>query len=409
VAAVYCVLKATVYNVMDMKPLDVHAHGLRRLKTDSWTAVLAQEEELGDVTVVAVAAEPLPGQRHTRYLVTLDGQPEAAPLWGTETTAGEAAFYREIGPSIPRLLPHCWWQQESEAGGWLLLDEVPTCCPPEQWATDDVEKVIAMLASLHATFWKQRERLDAYAWLPQPWQPHQNAPAPGYLEAWRFWDGMTGGGRALSYQAVRNAGGMAPLLIRAVAGLEILRRLRGWPGVIERQHLEALTALLDDPLPLLHPLRELPLTLVHGNPAPRHWRLTLLGERRLTDWRGVAAGPGISDLVRFTEAAAAYDWPVDAQTMIDSYLLRLHVGLPGFDSRAARQALPAALCLYVITAWLPRFAEWFQPFVHSPRTWASLLAAGPDELIARDCAHMVAYRGYLADLFVRFWHASNML
>jgi hypothetical protein len=392
-----------------MNPLDVHAHGLRRLEADTWTAVLSQEDELEGVTVTAVAVEPLAGQRHTRYLVSLSGQHEAVPLWGTETTATEAAFYREVGPTIPRLLPRCWWRQESSAAGWLLLDEVPTYQPPGQWAADDVEKVIAMLASLHGTFWKQRDRLAGYGWLPQPWEAYQEAPVPGYLEAWRFWDQMTGGGRALSYQAVSNAGGLAPLLIRAAAGLEILRRLRGWPGVIERQHLEALTALVDDPLPMLHLLREQPVTLVHGNPAPHHWRLTLLGDRRLTDWRGVAAGPGIWDLVRFLEAAAAYDWPVDRETMIDSYLLRLHVGLPGFDSRAARQALPAALCLYVITAWLPRLAEWFQPFVRSPRTWASLIAAGPEELAARGCGQMVAHRQYLADLIVRFWHASNML
>ncbi len=394
---------------MSMKPPDVHAHSLRRLEVDSWTAVLAQEEELEHVAVREVVAEAIPGQRHTRFLVTVAGQPDVVPLWATETTAVEAAFYREIGPRIPRLLPRCWWQQESEAGGWLLLDEAPSYRPSQHWTADDVEKVIAMLASLHATFWQQQEQLDGYAWLPQPWQPQRAAPAPGYLEAWRFWDKMTGGGRALSYQAVRNAGGMAPALIRAAAGLEVLRRLRGWPGVIERQHLEALTALLDDPLPMLHPLRQQPATLVHGNPAPRHWRLALWGERRLTDWRTVAGGPGIWDLVRFVEAAAPYDWPVDAQTMIDSYLLRLHVGLPGFDSRAARQALPAALCLYVITAWLPRFAEWFQPFVHSPRTWASLLAAGPEELIARDCAHLAAHRPYLTGLFTRFWRASNML
>ncbi|MDT8306429.1 MAG: hypothetical protein RRC07_10875, partial [Anaerolineae bacterium] len=313
-------------------------------------------------------------------------------------------------PAIRRLLPRCWWQQEIGSDGWLLLDEVPAHRLPARWAADDVEKVIALLASLHGAFWNQEEKLQDFAWLPQPWQAAQKTPPPGYLQAWQFWDRMTGGGRALSHQAVRTAGGLAPMLIRAAAGLEILRRLRGWPGVVEPLHLEALTALLDDPLPMLYPLRELPLTLLHGNPSPHHWRITLFGDHRLTDWRGVAAGPGIWDLVRFLEAAAAADqWPVAEQTMIDSYLLRLHVGLPGFDSRAARQALPAALSLYVVGTWLPRLAEWFQPFVRSPLTWASLLEASPEELVARGCGQMVAHRRYLADLFVRFWHASNTL
>jgi hypothetical protein len=159
-----------------------------------------------------------------------------------------------------------------------------------------------------------------------------------------------------------------------------------------------------------YPLRNLPVTLLHGNPVPHHWRLTLLGERRLTDWRTVAAGPGIWDLVRFLEGAARLpSWPADAETMIDSYLLRLHVGLPAFDARAHRQALPAALCLYVITAWLPRLATWFQPFVHSPRTWASLLGATPEELVARDCPQMAIYRSYLSGLFARFSQATRML
>lgn len=393
-----------------MNSSDRHTYGLLHVDASTWTAVLTQDAELAGATVTEVAAESLPGQRHTRYLVSLAGHSDPVPYLMTETTATEAAFYQEVGPAIRRLLPRCWWQQEIGNDGWLLLDEVPAHRLPARWTADDVEKVIAMLASLHGAFWNQEERLDDFAWLPQPWRVQQKTPPPGYLEAWQFWDRMTGGGRALSHQAVRTAGGLAPLLIRAAAGLEILRRLRGWPGVIEPLHLEALTALLDDPLPILYPLRGLPVTLLHGNPIPHHWRLTLFGDRRLTDWRSVAAGPGIWDLVRFLEATAAADhWPVDEETMIDSYLLRLHVGLPDFDSRAARQALPAALGLYVITAWLPRLAEWFQPFVRSPRTWASLLEASPEELVARGCGQMVVHRRYLADLFVRFWHASNTL
>jgi hypothetical protein len=402
----------TVYNVDAMKSSESERHtsGLLQLDANVWTAVLTREVELQDVAVTAVTAEPLSGSRHTRYLVTLESHHDPVPFLLTDTTAAEASFYRVFGPEIPRLLPRCWWQQEIGTDGWLLLDEVPSHRPPTGWTADDIEKVVAMLASLHGTYWEQHERLAQFSWLAQPWQPEQRTPPPGYLEAWRFWDRITGGGRALSHQAVRNAGGLAPVLIRAAAGLEVLRRLRGWPGVIEPVHLEALAGLLDDPLPMLYPLRELPVTLLHGNPSPHHWRLTLFGDRRLTDWRSVAAGPGIWDLVRFVEATAAIDgWPVAEETMIDSYLLRLHVGMPGFDSRAARQALPAARCLYAIGIWLPRLADWFQPFVHSPRTWASLLEASPDDLHARGYGQMATHRRYLTDLFVRFWHASNQL
>lgn len=389
---------------------DVHVRDLRRLEISAWDAVLAQHREMDGIAVTAVAEEPLPERRHTRYLLSLAGHSDPVPLWATETTPTEVAFYRDVGPFIPRLLPRCWWHDEVAGQGWLLLDDVPAYRPPTGWAADDVEKVIAMLASLHGAFWNESERLDEMDWLPRPWQAHPQQPVPGTLEAWQFWDQMTGGGAPLSHQAVRSAGGLAPLFIRAAAGLEVLRRLRGWPGVVERAHLEALGALLDDPLPMLYPLRNLPATLLHGNPAPHHWRLTLLGERRLTDWRSVAEGPGIWDLVRFLEGAARLPaWPVDGETMVDSYLLRLHVGLASFNARAHRQAIPAALCLYVITAWLPRLGSWFQPYVHSPRTWASLMTAGPEELIARDCAPMVAHRDYLSDLFTRFVRASQAL
>jgi hypothetical protein len=405
-----CVLELTVYNVGSMNRSNVHLRDLRRPELSAWETVLSDDHELGGVTVTAVAEEPLPEQRHTRYLLSLAGHSDPAPLWATTTTPTEVAFYRDVGPAIPRLLPHCWWQAEAAGEGWLLLDDVPAYRPPERWAADDVEKVIAMLASLHGTFWEERERLDGMDWLPQPWHAQPPQRAPGFLQAWQFWDKMTGGGAPLSHQAVRSTGGLAPLLIRAAAGLEVMRRLGGWPGVVERAHLMELTTLLDDPLPMLYPLRNLPITLLHGNPVPHHWRLTLLGERRLTDWRAVAAGPGIWDLVRLLEGAARLpSWPIDAETMIDSYLLRLHVGLASFDARAHRQALPAALCLYVITAWLPRLASWFQPYVYSPRTWASLLALEPEELVARGWGPVVAHRAYLSDLFRRFEQASRLL
>jgi hypothetical protein len=97
------------------------------------------------------------------------------------------------------------------------------------------------------------------------------------------------------------------------------------------------------------------------------------------------------------------------ETMVDSYLLRMHFGLSHFDARAMRQALPAAFCLHVLTTWLPRFADWFRPFLGSPLTWHSMHRLDDNGLRRVGYARLAGLRGYLSDLFVRFWHASRAL
>jgi hypothetical protein len=103
------------------------------------------------------------------------------------------------------------------------------------------------------------------------------------------------------------------------------------------------------------------------------------------------------------------DWPTAEETMIDSYLLRMHFGLGQFDARAMRQAIPAALCLHVITTWLPRFAGYFRPFVGSPLTWRYLLNMNDDELQHAGYGRMKGWREYLARLLPRFWRATRSL
>ena len=394
----------------------VSVNQLRRLDAETWSALLQENASPEEATVVGVTEAPSPAPAVTRYLLLFDGYREPVPFIGKKTNRAEARFYRDIAPRVPRLLPRCWLNHVSHDWSWVALADVPSHRPPDLWTGEDVEKVLALLASFHGTFWQEDLRAH-YPWLgsalelaPRP--AGEGAP----LEAWHYWDRVAGHRMALSPHALQSAGILASTLIRAATGLEVMRRLGGWPGIFTRRHADVIGELLDDPVPMLQPLRELPTTLLHGDLSLHHWRFTFLDGRRLLDWRNVKVGPPLLDLVDFLEHVELLRRRhVDGcrlpseETMVDSYLLRMHVGLPRFDARTMRQALPAAFCLHVLTTWLPRFADWFQPFLGSPLTWQSLHRLDDNGLRRVGYARLAGIRGYLSDLFVRFWHAARAL
>jgi hypothetical protein len=186
--------------------------------------------------------------------------------------------------------------------------------------------------------------------------------------------------------------------------------------------LTAVADLLDDPLPMLQPLRELPLTLLHGNPFSYHWRTTFLGGRCLIDWQKAAIGPGICDLVNFIEQFdllyfGAERWPMQMrpecllseETMIDSYLLSLSSKLNNqFNAREMRLAIPAARCLYVIINWFPYFAGWFADMPNR-YTWQKVNRMSDEQLKGTAFEPIAGFRPYLAAVFQRFLQAYRML
>lgn len=398
----------------------VYVNELRQLEASAWTAFLNERSPLEDVTVKEVSHEPMNNSGLVRYLLTFSGYSDPVPFMGKKTNAAEARFYEELGHKVRRLLPSCWLSHVGHDWSWIVLDDVPNHWPVARWAGDDVEKAVTLLASFHGAFWQQEEDLTQVEWLTRYLGQHAgSAPSPGTLEAWRYWDNTVRGAPAISSHAISSAGRLAPTFIRAAAGLQVLRQLGGWPGVVTKRHLDAIADLLDDPMPILQPLRELPVTLLHGNPALHHWHVTLFNDRALLDWANVTIGPPVWDLVVFLEQVEwlrtqqerveSDQWPVSEETMIDSYLLRMHVGLSQFDARTMRQAIPAARCLYVLATWLPRFADWFHPFIGSPLTWQSLLEMGDEELEHVGYGRLAGLRDYLTELFPRFWHAARSL
>jgi hypothetical protein len=409
-----------MFNVMDASPLSVSQ--LIRCQPAAWTALLQQDEDLNGISVRDVRRDPAgKNGATTRYLLKLAGHSDAISLVAKKTNQIEARFYNELAEYVPGITPNCWLSHCNGSRNWVVLDDVPNHRPGPKWSGDDVESIVTGLVTLHSTFWELAPYLAGRGWLPAYLaQPEKGSMHRGYYELLREHSTLMGLGQAatVSAHAMQVAGRLAPTFVRIAAGLEVLLQLGGWPGVIEEKHLETVGELLDDPLPVLQPLRELPVTVLHGHPAPDHWRVTLFNERYLLDWEEATIGPPVCDLVTFLEQARIL-WtgpegpgyqPVSEETMIDSYILRMSVLLgQGFPARAVRRAMPAALCLHVLTAWLPRFADWFHPYVGSPYTWEMITNMNDRQLDRAGLPQLKWTRPYLKNLFRRFRKAYTSL
>lgn len=407
-----------------MRSPRIDAHRLQSLKPSAWTSLLEKVPSADGLQVTAVDAEPI-SRRHnlTRYLLTLDRYSDPISLIGKETNLTEARFYEEIAPLVPFLTPYCWFSEVEDEEGWIVLDDVPNNYPPHCWTAADVDEIVGDLAHLHAKFWDRGPFLESYAWLPlylgqRPAEnllTHPPDQSPTYF--------THGQGALVSEHGLRSAGRLAPAFIRAATGLQLLRDLGGWPGVLDETHLAAVADLLDDPVPVLQPLRSLPVTLLHGSPSVYHWHLTLFGQRHLLDWHRPSIGPCVCDLIGFVEQfdliyekpgawrmRQEHERPTTEQTIVDSYILRMSAELgQQFNAREVRRAIPAARCLYMLTDWFPQFATWFSQLPNGERIWSTLSDMSDEQLAKTSFSSMVALRPYLAAVFKGFLQAYRTL
>ncbi|MEJ2746509.1 MAG: hypothetical protein P8183_01115 [Anaerolineae bacterium] len=336
---------------------------LQRRDPAAWTDLLRLEPDLAEVVVTAVTAHPLykakTDQLETRvirYLLDLDGCSDPISLIGKQTNRTELIFYRDIAAQIPDLAPRCWFTHLDEHKGWIILDDVTDDFPPAVWTGDDVEAVINNLSRLHAHFWQQSSQMQRLGLVHFIGKRNYSLDELKQNHALFFEEGPAA---IISEHAIVSSGELAPLMLQAANGLAVIRSLDGWPGILGESHMTAAADLLDDPLPMLQPLRDLPVTLLHGNPFSYHWRSNFLGDRHLIDWQKTAVGPGICDLINFMEQFDLLyagstrwpmqmrpEWPLSEETMVDSYLLSLSAKLGNqFNARTMRQAIPAARCL----------------------------------------------------------------
>lgn len=425
-----------------MEPLPVDVFQLQRRDPTAWTALLSRVPELADVIVVAVTAEPLwetgliapgrttatPSRGVRRYILNLAGCSDPITFIAKQTNAAEAFLYQMYGDPPATGLPACYYAHVDGDHSWIILDDIANDFPPLVWQPQHVHEVTTTLARIHAAHWMTTTPDDL------PIIPHfLHRPEGPYAWEELRQDQIAlfeqGPGAVLSHHAIRNAGRLAPALLRAANGLVVMRELGGWPGVLGESHLAAAADLLDDPVPLLATLDDLSWTLLHGAPHPEHWRLTLFDEEYLIDWSGVQFGPGVLDLVTFLERyPLLYDHrgkateqedqprlrlretsPLFEETVTDTYLLTLAAELGNrVSARAVRAAIPAARCLNVLTTWFPFFAE-LAGDMPGRYIWQKINRLSEAELARYHDGPMAGMRPYLAGVFARFLNAYRSL
>lgn len=441
------------YNLAAMEPLPVDIFQLQRRDPMAWSALLSRAPETGDGIVTAVTAEPLcsislipsgrlaagPAQKVRRYLLTLAGCSDPISFIVKQTNAAEAALYQTYGRPPATAVPTCLYAHIDGDESYVIIDDVPDHFPAHSWTPRQVEEIVATMTRIHAAHWNRDGRQLGDWATAGPLIPHFHRLAdggPAFDEARDLSRSklLTGGDSAfdsehLSAHGLRAAGRLAPRFAQAAAGLSVMRSLNGWPGVLGQSHLTAAADLLDDPIPMLAPLLDLPVTLLHGSPHPCHWRLTLFDECYLVDWSEVQEGPGVLDLMAFIEGyPLVHDHPLDGscsfgdrhvhlrpmtplieETIVDTYLLTLAAELGGrAGARAFRAALPAARCFHTLLKWFPFFATWAAD-MPDPYLWQHVNRLDDVELSRYQDAPTAGMRLYLAGVFERFLRAYRSL
>ncbi len=413
------------YNVTTMRQSKLLATQLQRRDPNAWTALLREQMEARELVVTAVSAKPLRprnknSRRTTRYLLSLAGHSDPISFIGRHVNAAEALFYSRYALRLTRLAPQCLFLHQPEPGseGWAVLNDMPNDIRPDRWSVDDVHCIVEKMAYQHAAFNDRADELlsDGFSLLldrkTYQWE-HLAAEQAVYFEE--------GPAAILSEHALVQAGQLAPLFLQAANGLVVMRDLGGWPGILGASHLTAVSDLLDDPAPLLETLRQLPPTLLHGDPNNQNWHVTVFDDQRLAAWQTIKIGPGICDLVSFIEQFSLVDsdnngimqtrplWPVNEETIIDTYMLALSHRLGSrIDTRAMRLAIPAARCLYVLTNWFPHFATWFEEMPNR-FTWQKINRMAISEFNDTPLQGFMQLRPYLSGVFERFLLAYRSL
>lgn len=409
---------------------------LQELNLEAWTYLLRRERDMLDVCVVDVAAEKL-STNVTRYLLTLTDHPEPIALIGKNTTAAEVHFYDEYAHQLPDMVTRCWFSQQMGKSGWLVLDAADDHHAPRTWSIQDVEMIIEQLAELHSIFWDEEvllAGLPSYIGRTQKDNGSYTNTGPNNGSGRKRKAIYRRSGRRAGLPAsylnfdLQMVGVQASALMKATVGLQILRGLGGWTGVLSDKHLDAFENLLERPDLMLKPLRQMPFTLMHGRPAVENWSVGLFNNVTLFDWQNTTFGPGVCDLIYFiedfyinctgrdpAEKRAYYlyqEWPVVEETLIDSYFIRLAANLEADEYSARhirRYALPAARCLYVLTYWLPTISEWFMHLPSSRQTWQKIQELDDEKLAPLGYTPLVGLRPHLQKVFARFLEAYNLL
>lgn len=410
---------------------------LKRQRPSAWSRLLAQNPQTRGTVVTRVKKEQLPTRpRCERFLLELAGYEEVTVLIGKNTNAAEATFFADLAPHLSELTPYCWLSHVAGDQSWLVLDEVHDDWPPPKWTVSDIELIINRLILLHSEFWEKEEHLARFGiesrlgasisadqghFVTREQQATDKTGVQPRTTDPRIETDRPAAKRLLSNHALRTVGDMAWIFEQAASGLQAIQLVGGWPGILAEEHYEALSGILDDPVPILYPLRQSPATLSHGDPIPENWSISLFDEAILVDWMDIKIGPGIYDLICFIEQLYLIDTPeenwlrqenrqISEETIIDTYVLGMGNSLGSrFDAREIRELIPAARCLNVIINWLPKFNNWFDLEYVNKETWKDYAQLSENDLNELGFGQLASIRPHLAGVFNRFLEAYHSL
>jgi hypothetical protein len=172
----------------------------------------------------------------------------------------EVGVYRYLASEIPVRVPKL--VAASEAGDWIVLEELLPVQAAGKWTRADYLKAVAALTDLHDRFWGLSEDLATFPWLSRP----LDADFEIHVAA-----------AATSLERIADHG-----------------RLASWP---DRVH--SMAHLILHAEQVVAPLRDEPATLLHGDYWSGNIAVLEDGSQVVYDWQLAGVGPIPLDLVAF--------------------------------------------------------------------------------------------------------------
>ena len=210
---------------------------------------------------------------------------------GTTRTGLAGAGRREVGV-YTSLVEHVPVETPdlivaSPVGNWLILEMVVPSTEPERWGEGDYLKAIDSLSQLHDRFWNLGDDLLAFPWLSRPLDSDFEIHV------------------AAATNAIERIiiGGSPKGLAKVPRRIEIFARLTSQAEAV------------------VSPLRDQPMTMLHGDYWPGN--ISVLDDRRQSvyDWQLTGVGPGIIDLLVFVNKSTWWfdPLPVESDVLVRRY------------------------------------------------------------------------------------------
>jgi hypothetical protein len=197
----------------------------------------------------------------------------------------EVGVYQTLAEDFPMATPKLI--SASAVGHWLILESFVSVRSPSSWTAGDYSQAIEALTRLHDRFWDLGKDLTAFPWLSKPlgadFEIHITAAANAI--------------ERIVYQ------GLPAPLVEAHEPLQMLANLT--------MHADQ----------IILPLQQQPPTFLHGDYWPGNIAIRSDGSQIVYDWQLAGVGPGILDLLVFTNKSMWHfnSLPVDPQEIIANY------------------------------------------------------------------------------------------